>query len=327
MPSLAALSRLRAASEPAAPACRGCGAPDGEAFCDLGLLPETLAPVRADAPGPVACRPLRLFLCRACGLVQPAEPGAEPGFGAAVARALRGRGIAPRRIRGGDALARAADPHDVAAGLRILLAPGGSARLDLPWILPALRDLRPDLLRGGCLFDLASAEALLAEHRLAVFDAAAGPRLRLRLCHAEDARPVAASVAALRAREAVDRPSRDGFAARFAEARCALLDLLIGLRRAGRVIAAAGEAAPADALLTACGAGPDLVAAIAVPGVTEPGLCLPGSRIPLLAPDGVAALAPDFVLLLPQPCLPAAIALAHDWGARPVLPLPRLQIL
>jgi hypothetical protein len=327
MPRLSSLTRPRVPDDATAPACRGCGAPGRAEFCDLGLLPETPAPVRADAPGPVACRPLRLRLCDACGLVQPAEPGGEAGFGAAVARALRGRGAAPRRIRAGDALARAADPHDVAAGLRILLAPGGTARLDLPWILPALRELRPDLLRSGCLFDLASAEALLAEHRLVVFDAAAGLRLRLRLRHAEDPRPIAASVAALRAREAADLPARRGFAARFAEARCALLDLLIGLRRADRVIAAIGDAAPADALLTACGAGPDLLPAIAVPGVTEPGLCLPGSRIPLLTQEGIAALRPDFVLLLPQARLPAALAVVRDWGARPVLPLPRLQIL
>jgi hypothetical protein len=327
MPRLASLTRLQASGDPAAPACRGCGAPGCEEFCDLGLLPDATAPVRADAPGPVTCRPLRLFLCDACGLVQPAEPGGEAGFGASVARELRARGVAPRRIRAGDALARAADPHDVAAGLRILLAPGGTARLDLPWLLPALRDLRPDLLRGGCLFGLASAEALLAEHRLVVFDAAGGLRLRLRLCHAEAPRPVAEPVAALRARESAGLPARRGFAARFAETRCALLDLLIGLRRADRVIAAIGDAAPADALLTACGAGPDLLPAITVPGVTEAGLCLPGSRIPLLTREGVAALRPDFVLLLPQARLPAALALVRDWGARPVLPLPRLQIL
>jgi hypothetical protein len=150
----------------------------------------------------------------------------------------------------------------------------------------------------------------------------------LRLCHAEDPRPVGASVAALRAQEEAHAPDdRSGFAARFATARCALLDLLIGLRRADRVIAAIGDAAPADALLTVCGAGPDLLAAIVVPGVADSGLCLPGSRIPVMAPGRVEALSPDFVLVLPQPRPAAAVALARDWGARPVLPLPRLQIL
>ncbi len=329
MRQAAALLSLDHIRDAAAPACRGCGAPACEDFCDLGLVPVDATPVPVGSASEVAFRPHRLLACSECGLVQPPEGEGACGFGAAAARRLRGRGLAPVMVGTGDALARAADSHDVAAGLRILLAPGGTAVLDLPWLLPALEALRPDLLGDGraCLFDLASAEVLLAEHGLVVFDATGAASLRIRVRHFEDARPVAPAVQALREREAGVARARAGFAARLAEAKCALLDFLIGLRRAGRAVAALGDAASSDLLLRVCGIGPELLPAIATPGAAAPGLCLPGCRIRLVPLDHLAASRPDFVLALPQADMAAAIAAIRACGARPVLPLPRLQIL
>jgi SAM-dependent methyltransferase len=113
-------------------------------------------------------------------------------FGAATARRLRAAGCEPCVILGGDALGRAADPHDVAAGFRILLAPGGVLVLEFPHLLRTVAAGEFDAIHHGRVsyLSLTTAEILLAEHGLVPFAAeevAGGAALRLRFHHQEDA--------------------------------------------------------------------------------------------------------------------------------------------
>ena len=57
---------------------------------------------------------------------------------------------------------------------------------------------------------------------------------------------------------------------------------------------------------------------------------LPGTRIPILAPQAIAEARPDYVLILPwnlRDEIMAQMAHVRDWGGRFVLPIPRLEIV
>ncbi len=262
-------------------------------------------------------------------------------FGSGLARRLRGVGHAPALICARRALAEAPDPHDLAAGWRILLAPGGTLVAEVPNLLRLVDECRLDAisLERRSYFSLATLEMLLAEHRLAVFDLedAVGeePALRVFVRHLEDhARPVTAAVADWREAElraGLHRAARrQRFAAEVADAKCALLDFLIGLRAAGRRVLGFGAPPGADRLLSYCGIGPDLLPCVVDPLPGRHGLLLPASRIPVLPPSALREARPDVLLLLgwsgPRP-RPEDTEAEADRDVRLALPLPRIALL
>ncbi|MGG5818022.1 hypothetical protein [Falsiroseomonas sp. HW251] len=337
------------------PSCRCCGGPLGDALLDLGLLParpEGAMPPEAEPP---AFRPLRVFACLGCRVLQiegpasaPAASGRSPldaetpvldlgapgleAFAPGLARRLRGAGVAPGLIRDRGALALAPDPHEILAASRILLAPGGVLRLDLPCILTILRDLRFDAIgpERPTWLSLAAAEAMLAEHGLALFDIEPGEgTLRLLAGHAEDrGKPASAALAARRRAEAAFclPPSFRALPGRVLEAKCGLLDFLVGLRRAGRSVAGFGAGAAPDRLLRHAGIGPDLLPWIADDVAPGAGALLPACRVPVRPLAALDAARPDFILLLRTPAPDRREALCRS-GARLVEPLPALRVL
>jgi hypothetical protein len=59
------------------------------------------------------------------------------------------------------------------------------------------------------------------------------------------------------------------------------------------------------------------------------GLYLPGTRIPIHAPDRIAQTRPDYVLILPWNLKNEIIeqmAAVREWGGRFVVPVPRVEI-
>ncbi len=266
----------------------------------------------------------------------PTEP---PAFSASLARRLRATGQAPALILASDLLAEASDPHDLVAGFRILLAPGGLLLAEVPHLLPVLTEVRLEAIRHGrrTLFSLMAFEMLLAQHDLVVLEAkeAAGGVLRVLACHAEDrGKLTGTSVVELRRRErgaGIDRVHayRD-FAARAVEAKCALLDLLVAACRAGQRVGGWGAGPEAVALANACGLRSDLLPWVVDPQPQRQGRLLPGSGIPVLAPSAVPEARPDLLLILsrtPREEVARAVPAMREWGGRFVCPLPTLSII
>jgi hypothetical protein len=57
---------------------------------------------------------------------------------------------------------------------------------------------------------------------------------------------------------------------------------------------------------------------------------LPGTRIPITAPDEIDRTRPDYVLILPwnlRDEITAALAHVRKWGCRFVVPIPKLEIV
>ena len=262
-------------------------------------------------------------------------------FGAATARRLRATRPAPVLMVAHNVLAHVPDLHDFIEGFRILLAPGGVATFEFEHLLGVMRDNALDALDHDHLSSLSLlvAELLLGQHGLTVFDAeelpGPGHGLRLFVRHAEDtAKPVTREVERIRAEEREAGLEGPEAYARFArgvvDTKCALLDFLVGARRGGWRVAGYGAPPGGNTLLNYCGVGPDLLPFTVDRSPQRQGLLLPGTRIPIEAPEAILRERPDFLLILPwgeRREVMERMDIIRDWGGRFVVALPSLRVL
>lgn len=240
----------------------------------------------------------------------------------------------------GEALARAEDVHDVAAGVRALLARDGVALVDLLDLARLATETRFDLLEHArpTYPSLTALRRVLGAHALELADVAVisdeggAPtgHLRVQVRHVGRGDPLPPSVQArleLEQRAGLDRAATwQAFEERARAARRRLLQLLVRARESGRTVAAWGAR---GALLDACGARRDLIGFAVSTDPALQGAVLPGSRVPIEGPDEVLSARPDYVLILSSDRrLEAARALAgiEAWGGRLVVATPDVDV-
>lgn len=263
-------------------------------------------------------------------------------FGADLGEELAQSGRQADLLLGLNVLAHVPDLHDFTEGLRRALAPRGTLVLEFPHLLELIQGLQFDTIyhEHFSYLSLLVVERLFAEHGLAVFDVQRlpthGGSLRIHGCGSADPRAALPSerLSLLRRleREAgLDRKEGyAGFQAQVWDLKNDLLAFLLDQKRAGRVVAAYGAPAKGNTFLNFAGIGPDLIPFTVDRSPHKQGRFLPGSRIPILAPEAVAARRPDFLLILPWN-LRGEIREQMDhlrgWGGRFVTAVPRLEVL
>jgi hypothetical protein len=261
-------------------------------------------------------------------------------FDAETARRLVAQGRAADLVIGNNVLAQVPNLNDFIAGIRILLKPQGVATLEFPHLLRLIRENQFDTIyhEHFSYFSLLTMLRIARAHALRIFDVEElwthGGSLRLYLCHAEgDPRPTLPSVGDLLSREkaaGLDRLAtyRD-FAENVKETKRKLLDFLIDAKCGGRRIAGYGAPGKGNTLLNYCGIGTDFLDYTVDRNPYKHGKFLPGTHIPIFAPDRIAATRPDYVLILPwnlKEEIMAQLAYIRDWGGRFVVPIPETRI-
>ena len=129
----------------------------------------------------------------------------------------------------------------------------------------------------------------------------------------------------------MDKAERyDAFAAGVVQTKRALLQFLIEARAAGKTVAGYGAAAKGNTLLNYCGVRADMVDFVVDKNPTKQGRLLPGSRIPVMAPEEIAARRPDYLLILPWNIRDEIIEQMSGirvWGGQFVVPIPTLDVI
>jgi SAM-dependent methyltransferase len=108
-----------------------------------------------------------------------------------------------------------------------------------------------------------------------------------------------------------------------------LLRFLLEARERGERVAGYGAPAKGNTLLNYCGVGPDLVAFTVDRSPHKQGRYLPGTRIPIAAPDRLREERPDYVLILPWNLTDEIVEQMADvraWGGRFVVAIPEVRI-
>ena len=121
-----------------------------------------------------------------------------------------------------------------------------------------------------------------------------------------------------------------GFASVVSAARDDLLAFLIAARREGRSVVGYGAPGKGNTLLNHAGVREDLLAYTVDRSTFKQGMFLPGTHIPIHAPEKLAETRPDYILILPwnlREEISAQLEYTREWGARLVVPLPELEVL
>jgi SAM-dependent methyltransferase len=262
-------------------------------------------------------------------------------FGAELATALRREGVHADLLAGNNVLAHVPDLNDFVVGLAILLAEDGVLTMEFPHLLRLIEDVQFDTIyhEHYSYFSLLVVERVFATHGLQLFDVEElpthGGSLRIFACRTDGpGRGEGAGLKAVRAAESAAQLDQletyAGFQPRVEAVRRGLLDFLSQAAANGQQVAAYGAAAKGNTLLNFCGVKADQISFVADVSPHKQNKLLPGSRIPIMAPEYMQETKPDHVLILPWN-LKAEITTAHayvrDWDGNFVIAVPELTVL
>jgi SAM-dependent methyltransferase len=262
-------------------------------------------------------------------------------FDAGLARELVEEGRDADLVVGNNVLAHVPDVHDFVEGLRIVLRPHGLVTMEFPHLLRLMQKREFDTIyhEHFSYFSLLAVERLFAAHALRLVDVEElpthGGSIRVFARRREDVSDGPSTrVERLRTEELrAGLGDLDTYAAFDEACRAAkrdLLDFLIQAKRQRRSIVAYGAAAKGTTLLNYCGVGRDFVDYVVDRSPHKQGRLLPGTTLPIHAPERVAETRPDYLLLLAwnlREEITAQMRSVRDFGCRFVLPIPHVEVL
>ena len=262
-------------------------------------------------------------------------------FGRDSARALAEERGKADLVLGNNVLAQVHDVNDFVAGLKEMLAPGGTVTIEFPHLERLIAENQFDTIyhEHFSYFSLYSAERIFAAHGLTMFDVEElpthGGSLRIWGRHDDETgRPLTERLLNLRARELEvgvdDEAYYRSFEEQVRETKRRLLEFLIEAKRAGKRIVGYGAPGKGNTLLNYCGIRCDFLDFTVDRSPYKQGKLLPGTHIPIHEPERLAEAKPDYVLILPwnlREEIMAQLAYIRDWGGQFIVPIPEVTVL
>ena len=255
-----------------------------------------------------------------CLGIEPTDATADAAerLGIPIVRAFFGAGMATSLVAehgradlivANNVFAHVPDINDFSLGLARALKPGGTITLEFPHLLRLIQNDLFDTVyhEHFSYLSLTTAQAILAGAGLRVVDveevSTHGGSLRVYAAHDDDRRRATPAVAAVVTRERdaglLRLDTYQGFQSRVERIADDLMVFLVEQKRAGRKVAGYGAAAKGNTLLNFAGVRTDLLPYVCDAAPSKQGKYLPGSHIPIVAPDELRSRRPDVVLILP----------------------------
>ncbi len=204
-------------------------------------------------------------------------------------------------------LAHVADLHGFIKGIKLLLAPNGTAVIEVPHLLTTFRDLQYDQVFHEHIgyHSLDSIMRLFQMYGLRVWDVETpwihGGSLRAYVCNDNEHSKVRHSVSELLESERqsgiLNSISWYEFADRVVTQRVLLRDELKKLKAAGKKVVGYGASGKGQCMIQYCGLDSDLISYIVDKSSNKIGKFTPGSHIPITSPDQLRAERIDVILL------------------------------
>ncbi|MGE8115052.1 MULTISPECIES: class I SAM-dependent methyltransferase [Pseudomonas] len=264
----------------------------------------------------------------------------EVFFGQQAAEALASEGWSADLMAANNVLAHVPDINDFLRGFATLLKGNGVATFEFPHLLCLMAEHQFDTLyhEHYSYLSLTAVNTLCQRNGLEIFDVTElpthGGSLRVFVQRAGGPQARCSGVDDLLAIEAGVGVATAAFYNTLAPAaeriKHQLLRFLLQAKAEGKRVVGYGAAAKGNTLFNYAGVKPDLLAWVADANPHKQGKFLPGSRIPVVAPERLAIEQPDYVLVLPWNLLKEVSeqqAQVREWGGRFVIAVPELTVL
>ena len=231
-------------------------------------------------------------------------------------------------VAGNNVFAHVPDIRGFAAGLRALVKDTGLVTLEFPHLLRLIERRQYDTIyhEHFSYLSLLTASRALESAGLRVVDvdelSTHGGSLRVHARPTEAAgEPSARVKAVLDLEEAAGLHTvagHAGFAVDVLKIKSDLLTFLIGAAAEGKTVAGYGAPGKGNTLLNHCGIRSDLLTYTVDRSPVKQGLFLPGTHIPIYAPEQIRRTKPDYILVLPwnlREELTEQLSYVRSWGA------------
>lgn len=242
-------------------------------------------------------------------------------------------------LLGNNVLAHVPDINDFVGGMKLALKPGGVITMEFPHLLQLIELNQWDTIyhEHYSYLSFGTVERIFAAHGLRLFDVQElpthGGSLRIFACHDDDAADETDAARELRERELQaglgDLQTYLDYGARVVADKLQILEFLIELKHAGNAIAGYGAPAKGNTLLNYCGVGRELIEFTCDANPHKQGNVLPGTHIPVLAPEAIRERRPDIVLILPwniKDEIMQQLSDIREWGGRFAARAPQLRL-
>ncbi len=244
-------------------------------------------------------------------------------------------------LLGNNVLAHVPNLNDFVKGLKIALKKDGVITMEFPHLLRQIENNQFDTIyhEHFSYLSLLSVEKVFNYHGLGLFDVdelqTHGGSLRIYAKHIEDSsKNVLDAVNELREAELAAGLSQmdtyEAFAEKVINTKMRLLEFLIDAKRNGKQIAGYGAPAKGNTLLNYCGIGSEFIDFTVDLSPHKQGKYLPGTHIPVYAPEEIIQHKPDYLIILPWNIKDEIIKqmdVIRSWGGRFVIPIPLIEVL
>ncbi len=260
-------------------------------------------------------------------------------FGEDLGKQIANEGNLADLIIGNNVYAHVPDINDFTKGLKAALKPGGVITLEFPHLMRLIEQSQFDTIyhEHFSYLSLYTVCRIFAKADLRVWHveelSTHGGSLRIYGCNKNDKRKTKQSVDKLLKEEA----SRGlqvlktyyNFRERVNNIKDDLLKFLIEKKRLGKKVVAYGAAAKGNTLLNYMGVKTDLIPYVYDAAKSKQNQFMPGSHIPILSPEHLPKINPDFILILPWN-IADEVKSQNSWatkkGIKFVIAIPKLVI-
>jgi len=261
-------------------------------------------------------------------------------FGQEMAAEMVRDGTQADLILGNNVLAQVPDLCSFVAGMKTLLKPHGVITLEFPHLMRLIEGNQFDTIyhEHFSYFSFLTTMKIMAKFGLTVFDveelSTHGGSLRVYARHEQDtSHPVTE-----RARELADREEKAGFTRletyfsfdeKVKESKRKIMTFLIEAKRAGKSIAGYGAPGKGNTLLNYCAIRTDFLDYTVDRNPYKHGKFLPGTHIPIFAPEKIRQTKPDYVFILPWNLkneIREQLSYIREWGGKFVVPIPEVEV-